>query len=82
MSYSKDANIYLNKMSLQIQSVWCTGQLLAGEIFHLVYLQDLFLRHDEEMPFAYKGVRVAIVLTGRLCRSYKKSAAYIAQEHV
>ena len=79
MSYSKDANIYFHKISLQIQYVWCTGRLLPGEIIHLLYLQDLLLRHNQEMLFPYKGAWVVIILTSRVCRTHKMSAAHVAQ---
>ena len=61
-------------MSSQIY-VWCAGQMLAEENSQ-VYLIELFLRHNQEMPFASKGVWVAIVLTGsvtKTCSFFKQN---------
>ena len=62
-------------MSSQI-CVWCAGQLLAEEKSQ-VYLIELFLQHSQEMPFASKGVWVAIVLTG----SVTKTFSFFKQNH-
>ena len=76
LTYSKGNSIYFRKMSSQIY-VWCAGQLLAEEKSQL-YLIELFLRHNQEMPFAGKSVWVAIVLTGSVTKtcSFKKKKNY------
>ena len=67
LTYSKENSIYFRKMSSQ-RYVWCARQLLAEEKSQ-VYLIELFLRHNQEMPFPSKGVWVAIVLTGSVTKT-------------
>lgn len=75
LTYSKENSIYFRKMSSQ-RYVWCARQLLAEEKSQ-VYLIELFLRHNQEMPFPSKGVWVAIVLTG----SVTKTCSFFKQNH-